>query len=137
TDNSGTATISILSTTTNTTGFCGNTFAATRTWQALDACSNTASCSQTVTVIDTTTPVMNCASSTNKTVQLGTAWVFDAPTATNSSGSVPVIIVSTVTNRLDHCGNTFDATRIWQAMDSCSNSAICSQTVKVIDTTAP
>src|SRR5258707_11050060 len=118
TDNSGQVTITILSTVTNTAGHCGNTFDATRVWQAMDGCTNSATCSQTVTVIDATTPVMNCASSTNKTVQLGTAWTFDTPTATNSSGSVPVIVLSTVTNTTGHCGNTFDATRVWQAMDN-------------------
>src|SRR5258706_2812978 len=84
---------SILSTVTNTAGHCGNTFDATRVWQAMDGCSNSATCSQTVTVIDSTTPVMDCSISTNKTVQLGTAWTFDTPTATNSSGMVPVIIL--------------------------------------------
>ena len=33
---------------------CGNSFSATRTWQATDACGNTAQCSQTVSVVDTT-----------------------------------------------------------------------------------
>src|SRR5205085_5766199 len=83
TDNSGTAIITILSTVTNTAGHCGNTFDATRTWQAVDACTNSTQCSQTVTVVDTTAPVMDCTSSTNKTVQLGSAWTFDAPTATD------------------------------------------------------
>jgi len=137
TDNSGTATITILSTVTNTAGHCGNTFDATRTWQATDACSNSARCSQTVTVVDTTAPVMDCTSSTNKTVQLGTAWTFDLPTATDNSGTATITILSTVTNTAGHCGNTFDATRTWQATDACSNSAQCSQTVTVVDTTAP
>src|SRR5205085_8998295 len=91
----------------------------------------------TVTVVDTTAPVMDCASSTNKTVQLGSAWTFDPPTATDNSGTATITILSTVTNTADHCGNTFDATRIWQAMDACTNSAQCSQTVTVVDTTAP
>src|SRR5258706_4290117 len=99
TDNSGTATLSILSTTTNTTRFCGNTFAATRVWQALDGCSNSATCSQTVTVIDTTPPVLNCSSSANKTVQLGVAWTFDTPPApTDNSGTATLSILSTTTN---------------------------------------
>src|SRR5207302_2004118 len=79
TDNSGTATITILSTVTNTTGHCGTTFDATRTWQAADACGNSSTCCQKVTIVDTTAPVITC-SNTNKIVEQGVAWSFDAPT---------------------------------------------------------
>ena len=41
--------------------------------------------------------------------------------------NVIVIVTSTVTNTFGHCGNTYDATRTWKALDSCSNSAFCSQ----------
>src|SRR5207247_770388 len=138
TDNSGSnPTMTAVSTVTNTAGHCGNTFDATRTWAATDACGNSAQCSQTVNVIDTIAPVINC-SSTNKTVQLGAAWTFDAPSATDNSGSNPTMtVVSTVTNTASHCGNTFDATRTWAATDACGNSAQCSQTVNAIDTIAP
>src|ERR1041385_5030836 len=136
TDNSGNATITILSTVTNTTGHCGTTFDATRTWQAPDACGHSSSCSQKVTVVDTTAPVITCTS-TNKTVEQGTAWTFDAPTATDNSGSAAITILSTVTNPAGHCGKTFDTTRTWQATDACGNSSSCSQTVNVIDTSSP
>ena len=85
--------------------------------------------------MDTTAPVITCPS-TAKTVQRGVAWTFDAPTATDNSGSNTISILSTVTNLTGHCGNTFDATRTWQATDACGNSSTCSQTVTVIDTTA-
>src|SRR5206468_12946899 len=110
TDNSGNATITILSTVTNVVGHCGSTFDATRTWQAIDACGNSSSCSQKVTVVDTTAPVITC-SSTNKTVEQGSAWTFDAPTATDNGGTnVTITILSTVTNVTGRCGSTFDAT---------------------------
>src|SRR5207247_10488462 len=47
------------------------------------------------------------------------------------------MVVGTVTNVIGHCGNTFDATRTWAAIDACGNSAQCSQTVNVVDTTPP
>src|SRR5207237_5305647 len=125
-DNSGNATITILSTVTNVTGHCGSTFDATRTWQATDDCGNSSSCSQKVTVVDTTAPVITC-SSTNKTVEQGSGWTFDAPTATDNSGSATITILSTVTNVIGHCGSTFDATRTWQATDACGNNSSCSQ----------
>src|SRR5204863_9223280 len=85
---------------------------------------------------DTTAPTLDCSNSTNKTVQLGTAWTFDPPTATDNSGTNTISIVSTITNIAGHCGPTFDATRTWVATDACGNvSAPCNQTVTVIDTT--
>src|SRR4029078_2927504 len=71
------------------------------------------------------------------TVEIGTGWTFDAPTATDNSGNAVITVLSTVTNTASHCGNTFDATRTWQAIDACGNSASCSQKVTVVDTTAP
>src|SRR5207237_279681 len=113
TDNSGSNTIAILGTVTNTTSHCGTTFDATRTWQASDACGNSSTCSQKVTIVDTTAPVITC-SNTNKTIEQGVAWTFDAPTATDNSGSNAITVFSTVTNTTSHCGTTFDATRTWQ-----------------------
>src|SRR5438067_3403017 len=84
-DPCGSATIAILGTTTNTAGFCGNTFSATRSWRATDACGNHADCSQTVTAVDTTPPTITCAG--NKTAECTTAWSFDAPTANDTCGS--------------------------------------------------
>src|SRR6185436_3921412 len=78
--------VTVFSTVTNTAGHCGGTFDATRTWRATDGCGNYSQCSQTVTVVDTSAPVIVCAS-TNKSVELGTAWTFDAPTATDNSGT--------------------------------------------------
>ncbi|PWU19216.1 MAG: hypothetical protein C5B50_07135 [Verrucomicrobia bacterium] len=106
----------------------------TRTWQATDCCSNTASCSQTVTVVDTTPPVITCAS--NKTVQCGSVWSFDAPSAndTCSGTNVTIIVTGTITNG---SVGAQTITRTWQATDSNSNSASCSQTVTVVDTTPP
>ena len=126
-------TLTILSTVTN--GTCPQVI--TRTWQAVDACGNksTNTCSQTVTVVDTTPPVFTC--STNKTVQCGTAWSFDPPTAFDacSGTNVTVTIVSTVTNGT--CPQVI--TRTWRAVDACGNPGTnsCSQTVTVVDTTPP
>src|SRR2546428_9742611 len=82
-------------------------------------------------VADTTPPVINCSGSPNKTVQQGTPWSFDLPTATDNSGSNTITVMSTATNTAGHCGTTFDATRTWQATDACGNSSTCSQTVTV------
>src|SRR6266540_4213624 len=134
-DTCGSATITILSTVTNITGHCGNTFDTTRTWRATDACGNTAECSQKVTVQDTTKPTITCAG--NKTVECTSTWDFDPPPASDTCGNVTITVLNTVTNTAGHCGNTFDTTRTWRATDACGNTADCSQTVTVEDHTPP
>src|SRR5207237_5050250 len=84
---------------------------------------------------DTTPPTLACAP--NKSVECTSTWTFDAPTATDTCGSVTVAILGTVTNLTGHCGDTFAATRTWRATDACGNTAECSQTVTVEDTTPP
>jgi len=83
-------TVTVLSTVTNVG--CGNSFTATRTWQATDYCSNTATCAQTVTLTDTSRPMIatqpenqlagnggNALFSVNATgcPPLNYQWVFD------------------------------------------------------------
>src|SRR5438045_6950863 len=119
----------------NLRGHRVNSFDATRTWRATDACGNTAECSQTVTVEDHTPPTITCVS--NKTVECTSAWTFDAPTASDTCGNVTITILGTVTNLTGHCVNTFAATRTWRATDACGNTAECSQTVTLEDHTPP
>jgi hypothetical protein len=107
------------------------------TWTADDGSGNTAAASQTNTVLDTTPPVITCAG--NRTVECGAMWTFDAPTATdNCDGTnVTILIVSTETNATGFCGNSFSATRTWEALDPCTNRSVCSQTITAVDMTPP
>src|SRR5207248_9178268 len=94
----------------------------TRTWQAVDCSGLTNTCSQTVTVTDTHPPVLTCA--TNKTVNLGSNWSFDEPTAVDDccGTNVTLIELNTVTNNATGTICSEDITRTWQATDCCSNS---------------
>ena len=125
----------VLSSVTNLTGTCG--YFATRTWQIVDPCNNITTSTQVVTAIDTQPPVLTCAA--NKIVECGQPWTFNAPTATDHClGNITnIIVISTITNRANQCGNTFTATRTWQASDGCGNLSFCSQTVQIVDTTPP
>src|SRR5439155_13063445 len=89
--------------------------------------------SQTVNVVDTTNPTATCPN--NKTVECGSAWTFDKPTAADLSGTNAITVLSTTTNAA--CGNTFIATCVWSITDPCNNSTLCTQVVTVVDTTAP
>jgi len=77
--------------------------------------------------------VLNCAS--NKTVQCGSVWDFDPPKATDTCGNTNLLINMTGTLTNGVCPKTI--TRSWLANDACSNSAYCSQTVTVLDSTQP
>ena len=123
----------IFSTATNAT--CGHAYVATRVWQATDTCGNSTLCTQVVTVVDITPPAITCG--TNETYEFGVAWNFATPSVTDDCGpaGVTLAIVSTTTNA--NCGRTFTATRVWRATDGCSNSALCTQIITVIDTTPP
>ena len=81
-----------------------------------------------------TNPCITFTGSTNKTVQCGSAWDFDAPTkiadacCTNFSLSF-----STITNG----GCPLVITRTWGISDTCGNSNTCSQMVTLRDTQPP
>ena len=105
----------------------------TRTWLLTDACGNSNTCSQTVTVANNTPLVLTCAG--DKTVPCGTAWSFDAPTASGgcSGSNVAVSVAGTVTNGV--CPQVI--TRTWLATDACGNTNTCGQTVTVVNTNPP
>ncbi|MEY4386698.1 MAG: hypothetical protein RLY20_1981 [Verrucomicrobiota bacterium] len=80
-DNCGDSNVALTVTSTATNPLCGVTYEVTRSWLALDACSNAATCSQTITVQDTTAPVF--AGLSNLTNEFGSAWDFVAPTVSD------------------------------------------------------
>ena len=68
-----------------------------------------------------------------KTAQLGNAWNFDTPTATDLWGAnLTITVLTTVTNA--GCGNGYTAIRTWQATDTLGNTNLTSQAVNVLDT---
>lgn len=119
-------TISIVDTKTNGTG-CS--LVITRNWQATDCCSNSTVCSQTVTVVDNTAPVLTCVG--NKTIPCGLGWTFDPPAASDAccGSNVTVSVLATLADG-NSCFSNY--TRIWRAVDCCTNSVTCTQVVSVV-----
>ena len=130
-DLGGAVTVTVVGTTTNPTP--SGMFSATCIWQLADACGNSAQTSQTVTVNDTTAPTITKPA--DKTVELGSEWTFDSPAVSDLGGAVTLGVVGMVTNSAH--GVAFTAVCTWSATDSSGNMAQTSQTVTIIDTTAP
>jgi len=88
------------------------------------------------TLLPATLPALQLICVGDKTVPCGATWSFDPPTATNgcTGTNVTITILGTVTNG---SGCPVQATRTWQATDSCGSNATCSQTVTALSCVAP
>ncbi len=119
-----------------TVGACVNDFVMVRTWTFSDACGNTSSVSQTITVLDDTAPVaptppadlnLQCASDVPAPVDL---------TATDDCDGT-ITVSPTVQVTVGACVNDFTVVRTWTFSDACGNTSAVSQTITVLDDTAP
>lgn len=111
---------------------CKNGSTIKRTWTTTDACGNSSSATQTITVVDTTSPVLSNVP-IDATVECGAVPSAAAVTAAdNCDANVDVTLTETSTGS---CPEVI--TRTWTATDACGNSSSASQTITVVDTTAP
>ena len=103
------------------------------TWTITDTSGNSASATQTVTIVDTTAPsitapdsiTMEATSADSNIVALGnpvSSDLVDTPSVSNNAPDVFSLGETTVT---------------WTAVDVSGNSASATQTVTIVDTTAP
>jgi hypothetical protein len=113
---------------------CGNTGRFVRTWTATDECGNTASSTQTITIVDTTPPTIACAAAIPPTTCAALP-TFTPPTVSDACDPHPTVTYadSTVTA----CAGSYTMSRTWTATDACGNTASCTQTIAVADTTPP
>jgi len=103
------------------------------TWTATDSSGNSATATQTVTVVDTTVPSVTAPDSITIEASGAEGNLADIGLG---SGSDTVEIISVTSDSPD----TFplgETVIIWTATDSSGNSATATQTVTVVDTTAP
>src|SRR5439155_1597490 len=96
---------------------------------------NSVSCSQTITVIDSSAPtVTSCPA--DATIQCPAAPAFGTPVFSDTCDTN--LTVTFVDASLGISGNEVSRTqRTWTATDEHTNSATCSQTITVIDSSAP
>jgi hypothetical protein len=117
-----------------TDGSCPQEYSVKRTWTATDECGNMAQASQTITVVDTKPPVISGVGA-DDTIECPAEPSFSEPTASDSCGSVTFGFADKTTP--GNCPQEYSVTRTWTATDECGNTASASQTIHVVDTTAP
>jgi hypothetical protein len=118
-----------------TNGNCPSNYTLTRTWIATDACGNASSKSQVITVLDRTAPVLSAAP-VNVTVECDAVPTAAILTATDNCDAAPVVTY-TQTRTDGACPNSYTLTRTWTATDACNNASSKTQTITVLDRTAP
>lgn len=132
TDDCGEVTISVSESTTP--GNCDGESTLTRTYTATDECGNSSTATQTITLIDTTSPVFTSVPA-DYTAECSDSHPMDVATATDNCGIVNITVQSTTTPGT--CAGDYVITRIFTAADGCGNTATATQTITIIDTTAP
>jgi large repetitive protein len=104
-----------------------------RTYQAIDDCGNFVKHYQTITVADETAPTFTFVPG-NINVECDQQIPFVNATATDNCGDVT--ITHSDSNLLqDECLGYY--IRTFTAVDECGNTAIATQTINIVDTTAP
>src|SRR5262249_36883474 len=131
----------ILVSDVTTPGTCAGTYTETKTWKAKDACGNeSTTVSQTIIVRDNTAPTL-VGGPANATVQCDAETAPANVTARDTCDASPrVSFDQTSTQDADatKCGHySYTITRTWTATDACHNSSSGSQTITVVDDTAP
>lgn len=118
-------------------------YTITRMWTATDPCGNATNRPQVITVRDTQAPAIAWASGQGvaRTVECGVPLqtVFDVPAGTdNCTPSDQIVLYNFDSPTPGVCPGYYTVRRDWYAMDVAGNfSAAISQTVTVVDTTAP
>lgn len=116
-------------------GACAQAFTITRTWTATDAAGNTASCTQTISGADVTAPSISCPVVISP-VECGSPVSFSTATASDvCDPSVAITFADVIVP--GSCIQEYTVTRTWTAEDDCGNTATCSSTILIEDTTPP
>ncbi|MEK6966561.1 MAG: HYR domain-containing protein, partial [Thermoproteota archaeon] len=103
------------------------------TWVATDSSGNSATATQKISIIDTTPPVLTQPSS----LQVEATSEFETQVSLGNATASDHIQVASITNDAPAVFSLGDTVVTWTATDSSGNSVNATQTVTVVDTTAP
>lgn len=121
----------------STPGACPQSYSITKRWWAIDSCGNVSdTVSQTVNVIDNTPPTLT-GQGVNETVSCDGNQSFTNPAVHDDCDLNPTVYAWDTTIQ-GNCPSAYTLIKKWWAIDHCGNiSDTVSQTITVIDTTAP
>jgi cysteine-rich repeat protein len=118
-----------------------------RFYNICDACNNCDLFKHVIVVIDNTPPTINCPASSNfqcaadvppAATNLAQFTAQGGSVSDNCGGAVNVVLQSQMSNGGAGCpASPLIITRVYRATDSCGNSSTCTQTLTVVDSTAP
>ncbi|PCJ80389.1 MAG: hypothetical protein COA49_09140, partial [Bacteroidetes bacterium] len=115
-------------------GACLGDYTIIRTFTATDDCGNASTAEQVISIIDTTGPEFTSIPA-DYTAECSDEHPFDSASAVDNCGTVS-ITEATDTIQGDCIGN-FQIIRVFTATDDCGNATSATQTISIIDTTAP
>ena len=119
----------------------GDTLVISRLYRATDACGNTTDCVQMIRIVDNIPPTI-----TSCPADVTISCIADIPppvpldvSATDNCGlPQPATTLSTFDNGGSGCvGDPLIVTYTYQVLDACDNATTCTQTITVIDDSAP
>src|SRR5204863_3287141 len=118
------------------TNNCDGTIVNSRIWTATDSSGNSPNAVQPINIVSTTAQtisdvpdaIVECTSSIDPSA---------TRTATGSATCGPVTITHSDGPMSGQCGNTGSFVRTWTATDGCGKTAQSTQTITIVDTTAP
>ena len=117
-----------------TAGACAGDYVITRTFTAIDDCGNATGATPTITIIDTTAPEFTSVPS-DYTAECSDEHPMEAASMPSDNCGEVVITVEEITTA-GACVH-LTITRTFTATDDCGNATSATQTITIIDTTAP
>ena len=120
-------------------GSCDNESIITRTWSLIDACDNTTTLVQTITVQDTTAPTFTTPADITIECDVDAIDLSITGDVTDEADNCDSTLEATYTDSMvdGSCANEIIITRTWNLTDNCGNTTAQTQTINVVDTTAP
>ena len=131
TDNCGNFEITLVMETVP--GDAAGNYTILRTFTATDDAGNATTLTQTITVQDTTAPVLTIPA--DYTAECTDVLVYDDASATDNCGSIDIVLVEEIV--AGDCPQEYTLLRTFTATDDAGNATTLTQTITVVDTTAP
>ena len=114
-------------------GSSDGNYSIIRTFVAFDDCGNISSATQTITVVDTTAPVLSIPA--DYTIECSEELVYASASAIDACGSVSISESIEIVE--GNAAGNYVVQRTFVAADDSGNESTATQTITVVDTTAP